>query len=653
MKLRILLLLVCFVQLSFSQDRFSYDYNENLSKENNALMQRLLLKEYQRNQKVSAYLAQNPMVNKFLYNDTEVTSELYDIINGKPVYLSIDNLEAARATKTAALQPGGITGYNLTGAGMTVGVWDGGPVQNDHPEFMTSGPVDSRIDNRDITLVDGDTGFSNHGTHVSGTIAASGNSAAARGMATGVIVKSYNWSNDDAEVVAAINDLNAPIILSNHSYGIPITQNDGPLDSFFMGAYTGGARAVDDIIHNNPQYLMVISAGNDGNTTYPDGMFPGYDKLTGNKNAKNALIVANANPQLMPFSDELAQLPINSGSSQGPTDDLRIKPDIAADGTNLFSTISNSGYATFTGTSMAAPNTTGSLVLIQEYYEQVNGAYMNSATLKGLICHTSVDDIFAPGPDPKFGWGFLDALASVNTINDDTNGESVIDELNLAQGETYSFTFSASAGDNLSATISWVDLPANPSTGILNDPTSRLVNDLDLRITKDGVDYLPWKLDYSSTSGFSNSKGDNLVDNIERVDIEAPETGIYTLTVSHKGTLQGNAGGPFSPQTQDFSLILTGNNLTLSVLENNLDNSLLLFPNPSKGEFTINFDSHSNEDIKIEVYDLSGRQVYNKIYSNNSSKFNERIVLNNVQTGVYIAKISEGNRFTSQKLIID
>ncbi|WP_421020008.1 S8 family serine peptidase, partial [Klebsiella pneumoniae] len=58
---------------------------------------------------------------------------------------------------------------------------------------------------------------------------------------------------------------------------------------------------------------------------------------------------------------------MSSFSSWGPTDDGRIKPDLVADGVSVTSTGGNSttSYATLSGTSMAAPNTTGSLLLLQ------------------------------------------------------------------------------------------------------------------------------------------------------------------------------------------------------------------------------------------------------------------------------------------------
>ncbi|WP_417876209.1 S8 family serine peptidase [Winogradskyella sediminis] len=653
-----LFIIVVLLGLNYSvaQDNSTY----KLSKENLELLKKIENQENERLTRVRTYIRNNPNSKITTKDDLNIT-QIYDVRDGEVLYRTTDNLNAARATKTTALQSGGSLGLNLDGTGMTIGVWDGGPADSSHPEFENKTNTGSRVSIIDNSTVDGDTGFSSHGTHVTGTIAAKGVNASALGMAPNVNVKSYNWSNDLSEMISAANNINNPILISNHSYGVPIIPDSGDaLPAWYMGAYTQDAVDIDNIAKNNPKYLIVASAGNAGTTTYTGGLYSGYDKLTTDKNAKNNLVIANANPvvteqPLFSGNFNITNLAINSGSSQGPTDDLRIKPDLAADGTAVTSSIPGNGYASFNGTSMSSPNTSGSLILLQQYYHQLHGVYMNSSTLKGLVCHTSTDDN-NPGPDPIFGWGFLDVKLSAETILADVNGEAVLDELNLAQGQTYSMTFSAEAGDKLIASISWTDMPGSAiSNGSLNNSSPRLVNDLDLRLSKDGVDYFPWKLDYSNTSGFSNSKGDNIVDNIERVELEAPSTGMYTLTVTHKGLLQGNVGGPFDPQSQDYALIVTGNNITLGTSDNSLSNSLVVYPNPNKGEFTISFDSSlsDNSDVNVDIYDVSGRLVYKNIFTNNTVRFNETISLDNVASGVYIANISQGNKMTSQKIIIE
>ena len=343
---------------------------------------------------------------------------------------------------------------------------------------------------------------------------------------------------------------------------------------------------------------------------------------------------------------------INPSSSQGPTDDLRVKPDISGDGTGVISTYPGDTYATLSGTSMSSPNVTGSLVLLQQYYNQLNGNYMLASTLKGLVCHTATDDTNRIGPDPYFGWGLLNSKRSAEVILDATNNSALIDELTIDNNESYVLNFVAQSGDVVDATICWTDLKGVAATSSADLNNSKLVNDLDLRISKDGVTFMPWKLDYSG-SGFSNSKGDNTVDNIERVTALITESGTYTLTVTHKGQLQSI--GPFDPNEQDFSLILTGNNLTLGTLENDYSNELVIYPNPSDGNFKIIGDSSSiiGEKMDVTIYDISGRLINNFTFDVVSSVISENISLNEASAGLYVVKISNGNFTASYKIVVE
>lgn len=468
--------------------------------------------------------------------------------NGIPLYYSIDNVDAAESTRADRLHNGGSLGLNIEGQGMTAHVWDGGPVRTSHQEFTTASPARAVIGDGIIAL----NGNSFHATHVSGTIVASGVDPIAKGMAPQADVVTYNWTNDYSEMTrAAANGA----LISNHSYGVPARSFSGSPQ--FIGKYGSDARTVDQITYNAPYYLPVFSAGNEGSDNVSNGAplssNSSFDKLTGDKLAKNIMTVANAQDAVILNNGSLIFVQINPSSSEGPSDDFRIKPDITGNGTGVYSTFdgSNSDYSSISGTSMAAPNVAGSLLLLQQYYSEKNGALMRAATLKGLACHTS-DDAGLPGPDAVFGWGLMNTLAAANVITSDKLTSRIV-ERELSQGETYSFTVESDNVSTLMASLSWTDVAGQINNGGANDGTPALVNDLDLRISQGNTVFNPWRLNGVN----SNTKGDNTVDNFELVPVENA-SGIYTITVTHKGTL---VDGP-----QKFSLVVTGESNEYAVL---------------------------------------------------------------------------------------
>lgn len=462
--------------------------------------------------------------------------------NDNPLYYVTSNVDAAKSTRTNHLNSGGSLGLNLNGDNLTAYVWDGGVARASHQEYDGAGGT-----NR-FSVGDGSTSLNYHSAHVAGTIMASGVQPNAKGMAPYCNVVGNDWNSDLSEATSAAAN---GMLVSNHSYGYAIRNNAGQvqLPQYYFGGYIDVSRSWDQIMYNAPYYLMVVAAGNDGSdntaNTNPIGGNSSYDKLNGHSTSKNNLVIANAQDANVDAAGNLISVSISSSSSEGPTDDLRIKPDLTGNGSGVYSTYesSNSAYGTISGTSMASPNITGSLLLLQEHYNNTNGSYMRAATLKGLALHTA-DDAGATGPDAVFGWGLMNSKRAAEAIT--SNGtSSMVQELTLTSGQTYTITVNSDGINNLLASISWTDLPGTANTGTVNPSTRYIVNDLDIRVSKSGTTYTPWKL----TGPASNTKGDNNVDPFERVDV-ANASGTYTITVTHKGSL--------SSGSQNYSLIITG-----------------------------------------------------------------------------------------------
>jgi hypothetical protein len=66
----------------------------------------------------------------------------------------------------------------------------------------------------------------------------------------------------------------------------------------------------------------------------------------------------------------------------------------------------------------------------------------------------------------------------------------------------------------------------------------------------------------------------------------------------------------------------------------------------------VKLNSNSGNNIKINVYDIRGRRVFDNNY-NSASKFNEIINLGNVQSGIYLLNVSDGISSTTKKIIVN
>ena len=77
-----------------------------------------------------------------------------------------------------------------------------------------------------------------------------------------------------------------------------------------------------------------------------------------------------------------------------------------------------------------------------------------------------------------------------------------------------------------------------------------------------------------------------------------------------------------------------------------------LVPNPNNGSFNIKFNSTSSKDISINIFDLRGREIFNKSYQN-TGLFDKSLQLGAVQSGVYLVNIQDGDKKVIKKIIVE
>lgn len=478
---------------------------------------------------------------------------------GFPIYKAPLNAEAAVSTGASTLRDTISLGLRLQGENLTVGVWDDGVVK-DHIE------LGNRVVSKEGLIEQ------THMTHVTGTIIASGVSSSAKGMAPKANATTWYFDNDDAEMAALAKSDQTGLLFSNHSYGTVTGWSkpsgswtwygDGSIsvdEDYRHGFYGQTPQVIDQLAYLSPYYTIVWAAGNDrgevGDGTHPrDGnggtVNEGYDCIIPESVAKN-IITVGAVGKVLSYTGG-GSVVMSQFSSWGPTDDGRIKPDLVGAGLSIYSisAVGTNQYTTLSGTSMAAPNVTGSLMLLQELYSKLHaGNFMRASTLKGLAIHTTKEAGSFAGPDYKFGWGLLDVNAAAATLLQEDNENNFVKELTLNNGETYTQEINAQLNKKITVTICWTDPAGKPLSPALDPTTLMLVNDLDVRIVDDqGNTQFPWILNPGSPASQATT-GDNFRDNVEKIEFVNPLAKKYTIRITHKGQLQGGS--------QKFSLIVT------------------------------------------------------------------------------------------------
>lgn len=574
--------------------------------------------------------------------------------SGTPLYYSTDIRSSRKATQVETVGIGGNLGLNLNGEGIHIGIWDAGHIFAAHDEF--TGGVDANDYQVPIEVIDSSAAniWHGHPTGVASIVIAKGifenDNYDIKGIAPALDkIYSYDWENDITEILEQLQTKNNPdFILSNHSYGIPLKNDDGELlEDTYIGNYSQWSSILDNITYVYPYYLHIAAGGNSGNVSYPTQAVTGLDQLTGSTTAKNVLTVGSFS-----MDNNSENFSPTGFSSAGPTNDFRIKPEVTAPGQQLGAAYWDKNNPTkkdvivvANGTSFAAPATAGGVALLQQLHQRIFNSYMHGAMVKALLCHTA-DDIKIwntqdiSGPDVKTGYGAINIAAAAAIIEENERKPGTLLDFTLAEGETKTLYMTMLEAGELKATLSWYDPHAEENTA-----TTTLVNDLDLRILQENTTFLPWKLPTDTQQAVA-VKGDNAADNIEQISIREDLGGIYEIRISHKGTLQNG--------TQQASLVLTGPGIIIpstTALENVSDDGFLVTSTSAGKAFTVAVLNNTLKFKSLRLLNMSGQEV-SRITKSSFSRASMRFEVDFLPTGVYILGIEAEKKMVFKQILV-
>lgn len=303
--------------------------------------------------------------------------------------------------------------YGSTGKGVVVAVLDDGAYEQ-HPDFQgkiaahyDAGNAGSPVQRPSQVDVLAPAGEDGHGTHVAGTVIGQG------GESGGV----YKGVAPDAKFVnvkvfSGPNQTTSDLVLK----GLDWTLDNAERLKIRVAVMSLGGRPSDGTdalsrgvnVAVDKGLVIVAASGNAG---------PAAKSVTSPGAAERAITVGAVDKQKR----------VASFSSRGPTLDGRVKPDLAAPGVNIVSTVPpvstggvnnilqggrTSYYGPLSGTSMAAPHVAGVVALML----QANPT-LSPQDIKRMLLVTA-QEIGKPGIDNETGYGFVNGAAAVQVAKD-------------------------------------------------------------------------------------------------------------------------------------------------------------------------------------------------------------------------------------------
>ncbi len=320
------------------------------------------------------------------------------------------------------------------------------------PFAFDYGDNDASIDSNKA----GGTSSIDHGTHVSGIIAGNNN------IVTGIVPEAqllmFKVDTNGAQVfletlIAALDDaVKFDVSSINMSVGLDYEMQNSP-------AYSPVTRIINTA--RNAGISVCCAAGNSGKGPYlPETSNIDYsssgvpNSLSGTTSV--ASVDSGENPKTLSYY-----------TSWGTTESLGLCVDITAPGGSVYSSV-GSGYANYSGTSMASPHVAGSAAIIDEYlsvkYPSYTGRAKSDLTENLMMSTARVISNNGISQSPRVqGAGMIDLLAIIrtNAILKNSQGNT---QINLYDNLNSEFSFSFIAENISDKVVTFTSAKLNVTT---------------------------------------------------------------------------------------------------------------------------------------------------------------------------------------------
>jgi hypothetical protein len=262
-----------------------------------------------------------------------------------------------------------------------------------------------------------------------------------------------------------------------------------------------------------------------------------------------------------------------------------LKPDVSAPGNGTVSTTIGGGYSSFSGTSGATPHVGGTSALLLAINPALTPADVS------MIMQTTAVEKGAPGKDPRYGAGRIDAY------------EAYLLALSMIPVELSSFT---AASDENSVTLNW-------STAT-----------------------------ETNNSGFSIERKTTLDERWKEVGF-VPGFGTTTERKSYSYTDENLAIGNYSYRLKQVNFDGTfeySNSVIIEVFSPEKYTLAQNFPNPFNPSTTIEFSIPQTSNVTIEIYNVIGERVASLVNKTLAAGYHRTdFNASNLPSGTYVYRL--------------
>jgi hypothetical protein len=196
--------------------------------------------------------------------------------------------------------------------------------------------------------------------------------------------------------------------------------------------------------------------------------------------------------------------------------------------------------------------------------------------------------------------------------------------------------------------------------------TAARANQVSFGLVKPGSGVVDYTAFDGPTSGCNNTiAGLNVVFDDEGANFACAgaNSGAAYKPVSSFSTIDGlNSAGTWRLAAKSTNTANTMSSVTLTLCrvettvtlstESFVLQDFAIYPNPNNGNFTVKLTSNSANKIKVGVHDLRGRLVFENDFQNTGA-FNQEIQLGNVQAGIYLVTVQDGDKKEVKKIVIE